>query len=167
MIFDCFRIPISNSFFNTYFVVQLVLCLQKNIEKKYKQLSGIKKQFRFQKQYFDPQNVINIFFQIFFLLKNFLQWRSWTRTLDFVLEKLVFIIFLKTLDEIAVHFSSQDVLTSGFSISWLRGNKKTKSIDSSERATARRYEEKMASKPYETSLALPLFQTLSSPKRHS
>ena len=82
---------------------------KKNIEKKYKQLSGIKKQFRFQKQYFDPQNVINIFFQIFFLLKNFLQWRSWTRTLDFVLEKLVFIIFLKTLDEIAVHFSSQDV----------------------------------------------------------
>ena len=83
------------------------------------------------------------------------------------LEKLVFIIFLKTLDEIAVHFSSQDVLTSGFSFSWLRGNKKTKSIDSSERATARQYEEKMASKPYETSLALPIFQTISSPKRHS
>ena len=42
---------------------------KKNIEKKYKQLSGIKKQFRFQKQYFDPQNVINIFFQIFFVEK--------------------------------------------------------------------------------------------------
>ena len=32
-------------------------------------------------------------------------------------------------------------LTSGFSISWLRGNKKTKCIDSSERASASRYEE--------------------------
>ena len=42
---------------------------KKNIEKKYKQLSGIKKQFRFQKQYFDPQNVINIFFQFFFVEK--------------------------------------------------------------------------------------------------
>ena len=32
-------------------------------------------------------------------------------------------------------------LTSGFSVSWLRGNKKTKCIDSSERASARLYEE--------------------------
>ena len=40
---------------------------------------------------------------------RWMQWRSWTRTLDCGLEKLVFIIFLETLDEIAVHFSSQDV----------------------------------------------------------
>ena len=39
-----------------------------------------------------------------------MQWRSWTCTLDCGLETFLFIIFLITLDEIAVYFSSQDVL---------------------------------------------------------
>ena len=63
------------------------------------------------------------------------------------LEKLVFIIFLKTLDEIAVNFSSQDVFDIWILYLMTEGKKKTKSIDSSEWLTARRYEENMASKP--------------------
>ena len=54
---------------------------------------------------------IQIFYLPYYLpAPCWMQWRSWTHTLDCGLETFLFIIFHITLDEIAVYFSSQDVL---------------------------------------------------------
>ena len=72
MIFDCFWIPISNSFFNTYFVVQLKLCLQKKILKKsMNNLGGSKNSFGSRNSILILNNLyiyIYIYIYIYFLI---------------------------------------------------------------------------------------------------